>query len=126
MELNITWDQIHLMITRSTTPDLIILFYRLSEFLDKQFTESKDYIKECELDLFYEMKVKQQCKFIQKSRITIFLKLYYYHLYELNYMLTLLVSYLRKKLFCILIILMKFFDAFMRSFMRSGLKLFIL
>lgn len=64
MELNITWDQIHLMITRSTTPDLIILFYRLSEFLDKQFTESKDYIKECELDLFYEMKVKQQCKFM--------------------------------------------------------------
>ena len=67
MELNITWDQIHLMITRSTTPDLIILFYRLSEFLDKQFTESKDYIKECELDLFYEMKVKQQCKFIQNQ-----------------------------------------------------------
>lgn len=61
MELNMTWDQLHLMITRSTTPDLIILFYRLREFLDKQFTESKDYIKECELDLFYEMKVKQQC-----------------------------------------------------------------
>ena len=56
-----TWDQMHLMITRSTTPDLIILFYKLSEFLDKQFTESKDYIKECDLDLFYEMKVKQQC-----------------------------------------------------------------
>lgn len=62
-----TWDQMHLMITRSTTPDLIILFYKLSEFLDKQFTEGKDYIKECELDLFYEMKVKQQCKqFINK------------------------------------------------------------
>lgn len=62
MELNMTWDQMHVMITRSTTPDLIILFYRLREFLDKQFTESKDYIRECELDLFYEMKVKQQCR----------------------------------------------------------------
>ena len=64
MELNMTWDQMHLMITRSTTPDLIILFYRLREFLDKQLIESKDYIKECELDLFYEMKVKQQCKYL--------------------------------------------------------------
>ena len=64
LELNVTWDQLHLMMTRSTTPDLIILYYKLLEFFEKQFTESKDYIKECELDLFYEMKVKQQCKLL--------------------------------------------------------------
>lgn len=52
----------HLMITRSTTPDLVILYYKLVEFLEKQFSEGKDYIRECELDIFYEVKVKQQCK----------------------------------------------------------------
>ena len=60
LELNMAWDQLHLMITRSTTPDLIMLYYKLVDFIDKQFAESKDYIKECELDLFYEAKVKQQ------------------------------------------------------------------
>ena len=65
LELNVTWDQLHLMITRSTTPDLIILYYKLKDFFEKQFIESKDYIKECELDLIYEMKVKQQ--FIEKK-----------------------------------------------------------
>jgi hypothetical protein len=58
----VVWDQLHLMITKSTTPDLIILFYKLKDFFEKQFTESKDYIKEWDLDLFYEMKAKQQCK----------------------------------------------------------------
>lgn len=62
VDLNMTWDQLHLMMTRSTTADIIILYYKLIEYFNKQFIESKDYIKECELDLFYEMKVKQQCK----------------------------------------------------------------
>lgn len=66
IELNVTWDQLHLMITRSTTPDLIMLYYKLMDFFEKQFTESKDYIKECELDIFYEIKVKQQCMQILK------------------------------------------------------------
>ena len=66
IELNVTWDQLHLMITRSTTPDLIMLYYKLMDFFEKQFTESKDYIKECELDIFYEIKVKQQCTKILK------------------------------------------------------------
>ena len=61
LEMNVTWDQLHLMITKSTTPDLIILYYKLIDYFEKQFTESKDYIKEWDLDLFYEMKVKQQC-----------------------------------------------------------------
>jgi hypothetical protein len=38
-----------------------MLYYKLLDFFEKQFTESKDYIKECELDIFYEIKVKQQC-----------------------------------------------------------------
>lgn len=65
IELNVAWDQFHLMITRSTTPDLLILYYKLIDFFEKQFSEGKDYIKECELDLFYEMKVKQQ--FVEKK-----------------------------------------------------------
>ena len=35
---------------------------KLIEFFEKQLNEGKDYIKQCEFDLFYEMKVKQQCK----------------------------------------------------------------
>ena len=62
IELNGTWDQLHLMITKSTTPDLIVMYYKLIDFFEKQLNEGKDYIKQCEFDLFYEMKVKQQCK----------------------------------------------------------------
>jgi hypothetical protein len=40
-----------------------MLYYKLMDFFEKQFTESKDYIKECELDIFYEIKVKQQCNY---------------------------------------------------------------
>jgi hypothetical protein len=58
IELNIIWDQFHIMITRSTTPDLLILFYKLKDFFEKQFIEGKDYMKEWEF--FYELKVKQQ------------------------------------------------------------------
>ena len=68
IELNVTWDQLHVMITRSTTPDLLLLYYKLIEFFEKQFSEGKDYIRECELDLFYEMKVKQQCKYLFKFK----------------------------------------------------------
>jgi hypothetical protein len=63
LELSVKWDQLHLMITRSTTPDLITLYYKMVDYFRKQFLEGKDYIKECDLDLFYEVKVKQQCKF---------------------------------------------------------------
>ena len=63
LEMLVTWDQMHLMITKSTTPDLILLYYKLIDYFRKQFTESKDYLKEfTNLDLFYEMRVKQQCK----------------------------------------------------------------
>ena len=63
LEMFVTWDQMHLMITKSTTPDLILLYYKLIDYFRKQFTESKDYLKEfTNLDLFYEMRVKQQCK----------------------------------------------------------------
>lgn len=54
------WDQFHLMITRSTTPDLIIFYYKLSDFIKKQLTETQDYI--VGLDFFNEMKFKQQSK----------------------------------------------------------------
>jgi hypothetical protein len=66
LEVYVTWDQFHLMITKSTTPDLLILYYKLIDYFEKQFTESKDYIKEWELDIFYEMRVKQQ--FIEKAK----------------------------------------------------------
>ena len=62
LDLNASWDQFHLMLTKSTTPDLIVMYYKLREFFEKQLNEGKDYIRQYELDIFYEIKVKQQCK----------------------------------------------------------------
>ena len=60
LDLYVSWDQFHLMITNSTTKDLICFYYRIYEYIEKQFTEGKDYIKSCDLDLLYqEAKVKQ-------------------------------------------------------------------
>lgn len=64
VELNANWDQLHLMITKSTTPDVMLMYYKLIDFFEKQLNEGKDYIKQWEFDLFYEMKVKQQ--FVEK------------------------------------------------------------
>ena len=55
------WDQLHVIITKSTTPDLMVMYYKLIEFFEKQLNEGKYYMKECDIDLFYELKVKQQC-----------------------------------------------------------------
>jgi hypothetical protein len=49
----------HLMLTKSTTPDLIKMYYKLIDFFEKQLNEGKDYIKD--FDLFYDSKIKQQC-----------------------------------------------------------------
>ena len=35
LELNVVWDQIHLMITKATTPDLIKMYYKLIDFFEK-------------------------------------------------------------------------------------------
>ena len=60
LELNVVWDQLHLMITKATTPDLIKMYYKLIDFFEKQLNEGKDYIKD--FDIFYDPKIKQQCK----------------------------------------------------------------
>jgi hypothetical protein len=59
LELNVVWDQLHLMITKATTPDLIKMYYKLIDFFEKQLNEGKDYIKD--FDIFYDPKIKQQC-----------------------------------------------------------------
>ncbi len=65
IELNATWDQLHIMLTKSTTPDCLIMYYKLIDFFEKQLNEGKDYIKQWEFDLFYEMKVKQQSEWLK-------------------------------------------------------------
>ncbi len=64
IELNATWDQLHIMLTKSTTPDCLIMYYKLIDFFEKQLNEGKDYIKQWDFDLFYEMKVKHQSNLI--------------------------------------------------------------
>jgi hypothetical protein len=54
LELNATWDQLHLLITKSTTPDCLLACYRLRDFCARQLTEGKDYMRQCEFDLFEE------------------------------------------------------------------------
>ncbi len=53
------------MLTKSTTPDCLIMYYKLIDFFEKQLNEGKDYIKQWEFDLFYEMKVKQQSEWLK-------------------------------------------------------------
>ena len=57
LELNATWDQLHLMITKSTTPDCLLAVYRLRDFCARQLTEGKDYMRQCEFDLFEEARL---------------------------------------------------------------------
>lgn len=38
---NLTWDRLHLMISRSTTPELIKMVHKLEEFFTQQHTSSK-------------------------------------------------------------------------------------
>jgi len=38
---DLTWDRVHLMISRSTTPELIKMIHKLEEFFTQQRTSSK-------------------------------------------------------------------------------------
>jgi len=38
---DLTWDRLHLMISRSTTPELIKMIHKLEEFFTQQRTSSK-------------------------------------------------------------------------------------
>jgi Fragile site-associated protein C-terminus len=38
---DLTWDRFHLMISRSTTPELIKMIHKLDEFITQQQTSSK-------------------------------------------------------------------------------------
>jgi hypothetical protein len=41
MHGDLGWDQLQLMISRSTTADLLKMFYKLEEFFSQQFKSSK-------------------------------------------------------------------------------------
>ena len=41
MHGDLTWDRLHLMISRSTTPELIKMVHKLEEFFTQQRTSSK-------------------------------------------------------------------------------------
>ena len=59
-----SWDQFHLMITRSTTPELIVFYYRLLAYFSHIMDETKEqrqyYI--LELDIFNQKMKKKESK----------------------------------------------------------------
>ena len=48
--LNLSWSQLHLMITRSTTPDIIKMTMRLTEFVNAQIANSKHLLASIQYD----------------------------------------------------------------------------
>lgn len=48
--LNLEWSQLHLMITRSTTPDMIKMSMKLTEFFNAQVSSSKNLLASIQYD----------------------------------------------------------------------------
>ncbi len=57
-----TWDQLHLMITRSTTPELILFYYRLTSFISSQskvFKKEKQFFNQTDENDENEKKISK-------------------------------------------------------------------
>ncbi|CAF3864349.1 unnamed protein product [Rotaria sp. Silwood1] len=50
--LNLEWSQLHLMITRSTTPDIIKMAMKLTEFFNAQLLNSKNLLASIQYDFY--------------------------------------------------------------------------
>jgi hypothetical protein len=63
-----TWDQLHLMITRSTTPELILFYYRLTSFISsqsKEFKKEKQFFNQTDENDENEKKMSNNSSFSQ-------------------------------------------------------------
>jgi hypothetical protein len=54
--LNLEWSQLHLMITRSTTPDIIKMAMKLTEFFNAQLLNSKNLLASIQYDFHDSVK----------------------------------------------------------------------
>lgn len=57
--LNLEWSQLHLMITRSTTPDMIKMSMKLKEFFETHVTNSKKFLASIQYDFHREKTEKK-------------------------------------------------------------------
>jgi len=69
---DLTWDRLHLMISRSTTPELIKMLHKLEEFFTQQRTSSKR-----ALSAFGPMSSASKAKVKQKDEGTVRNRLLY-------------------------------------------------
>ncbi|CAF1291838.1 unnamed protein product, partial [Adineta steineri] len=60
--LNLGWSQLHLMITRSTTPDMIKMATKLTEFFNNHISSSKSILASIQYDFRDRTNVKPQTK----------------------------------------------------------------
>ncbi|CAF3490546.1 unnamed protein product [Rotaria socialis] len=54
--LNLRWSQLHLMITRSTTPDILKMAMKLTEFVNAQIANSKNLLSSIQYDFSSDQK----------------------------------------------------------------------
>jgi hypothetical protein len=66
--LNLEWSQLHLMITRSTTPDIMKMAMKLTEFFNAQLLSSKSLLASVQYDFRDSMKRKNTETSIQSKK----------------------------------------------------------
>lgn len=59
VSLNLSWSQLHLMITRSTTPDILNMIAKLTEFVNAQIANSKRLLSSIQYDFSNDVKNKR-------------------------------------------------------------------
>ncbi|CAF5125047.1 unnamed protein product, partial [Rotaria sp. Silwood1] len=57
--LNLSWSQLHLMLTRSTTPDIMKMAMKLTEFVNAQIANSKHLLSSIQYDFRDDTKRKK-------------------------------------------------------------------
>ena len=62
VSLNLGWSQLHLMITRSTTPDIMKMIMKLTEFFNAHITNSKNILASIQYDFRDSTKHNAQTK----------------------------------------------------------------
>lgn len=60
--LNLNWSQLHLMITRSTTPDILKMVAKLTEFFDQNINNSRNFLASIQSDFRDSRKSKSSDK----------------------------------------------------------------
>ena len=85
--LNLEWSQLHLMITRSTTPDIIKMAMKLTEFFNAQLLNSKNLLASIQYDFHRDIKrnnIEKKTLHTQSKYDTNIIKTIYWYAWRRN------------------------------------------